>query len=73
MESSLSKNKHGTPLSGLVGLENVWFPEIKHLLQTDNLVYYGIRDLDPYEKYIVDIFQIQNIMNFVKRMELSLV
>jgi arginase len=60
-ESSLSKNTHGTPVSGLIGLEKTWIPEIKHLLKPENLVYYGIRDLDDYEKDILNKNNIKTI------------
>jgi arginase len=53
LESSISKNTHGTPLSGLIGLESTWIPEITHLLKPSNLVYYGIRDLDDFEKDVL--------------------
>jgi len=48
-ESSLSKNLHGMPLSGIVGYEKPWF-EIKSNLPLDNLLYFGIRDLDLFER-----------------------
>jgi arginase len=53
LKSSLTKNTHGTPLSGLLGLETPWIPEITHLLKPSNLVYYGIRDLDEFEKNVL--------------------
>ena len=61
LEASKSKNTHGTPLSGLIGLEQPWIPNIKHLLKPHNLIYYGIRDLDDYEKDVLNKYDIQVI------------
>ena len=61
LESSISKNTHGTPLSGLIGLEPVWTPEIIHLLKPENLVYYGIRDLDDFEKEVLKKYNIKSV------------
>jgi arginase len=60
-ESSLSKNTHGTPLSGLIGLEKPWLSEITHLLKPTNLIYYGIRDLDKYESDILMKYNIKSV------------
>jgi len=50
-ETSVSKNLHGTPVASLLGLEPYWysveFPP--HRLKPHNLVYFGIRDIDPPE------------------------
>jgi arginase len=62
LESSISKNTHGTPLSGLIGLENPWIPEITHLLKPSNLVYYGIRDLDEFEKNVLIKHNIKTVL-----------
>lgn len=63
-ESSISKNKHGMPLSSLIGLEDPWISQIKKgILDPKNLIYYGIRDLDDYEKNIVKDFGIKIINN----------
>jgi len=61
LESSISKNTHGTPLSGLIGLEQVWIPEIKHLLKPHNLIYFGIRDLDDFEKCVLHKYNIKSV------------
>lgn len=61
MESSISKNTHGTPLSGLIGLEPPKIPEITHLLKPENLVYYGIRDLDDFEKEVLIKYNIKTV------------
>ena len=54
--SSLTKNTHGMPVSGLVGLEPNWISTSNHLLKPSNLVYYGIRDLDTAEvEFISDL------------------
>ncbi len=47
--SSITKNLHGMPLSGIVGYEKPWF-NIKENLPLSNLLYFGIRDLDQFEK-----------------------
>jgi arginase len=60
-ESSLSKNTHGTPLAGLIGLEPAWIPEIKTLLKPENLIYYGIRDLDKFETNVLKRYGIKSI------------
>ena len=54
-ESSKSKNYHGMPLSYLTGLsKNSDFSFIHHTLDFDNLMYIGIRDIDHYEKKIIE-------------------
>ena len=59
MESSKSKNTHGMPLAGLIGLEDAWFPEIKIKLKPSNLVYFGVSDLDEYETNIIKEYNIK--------------
>lgn len=49
MEASITKNIHGQPLAGIMGYEDPWFP-IKSNLPFSNLLYFGIRDLDDFEK-----------------------
>ena len=61
LESSISKNTHGTPLSGLIGLEPPWIADITHLLKPCNLVYYGIRDLDDFEKEVLLKYNIKTV------------
>lgn len=48
-ESSLSKNYHGMPLAGIVGYEKPWF-DFDLTLPMKNLLYFGIRDLDTFER-----------------------
>ena len=61
-ESSLSKNYHGMPLSYLTGIDcNKSFKFIKNFLDMDNLLYVGIRDIDDFEKNIIDKYKIKYI------------
>tara|TARA_Y100000389_G_scaffold5404_1_gene5183 strand:+ start:15653 stop:16468 length:816 start_codon:yes stop_codon:yes gene_type:complete len=54
LNDSVSKNYHGMPLSFLTGLDkDNKFSFIKNLLDFDNLLYIGIRDLDNFEKEII--------------------
>lgn len=54
MESSLSKNRHGTPVAYAAGLDKCWFDETLNIkMDFDKLIYVGIRDLDPFEKKVV--------------------
>lgn len=54
-QSSKSKNLHGMPLAYLTGLcQNPDFSFIKTTLPFKNLLYIGIRDIDPFEKKIID-------------------
>jgi arginase len=54
-DESESKNFHGMPLAYLTGLDNnVNFPFIKNKLKFKNLLYIGIRDIDPFEKKIIE-------------------
>jgi arginase len=66
MEASPSKNIHGQPMAAIMGYENAWFP-IKAILPTTNLLYYGIRDLDPFE---VEMIHRDNIYNTRKLEEI---
>lgn len=52
MQASLTKNIHGQPLAGILGFEEPWFP-IKTKLSTTNLLYFGIRDIDDFEKQMI--------------------
>jgi arginase len=59
--SSTTKNYHGMPLAFLSHLDsdsNLDF--IKTSLKLENLIYLGIRDIDPYEKEILDKYEISN-------------
>jgi len=55
-ETSFTKNIHGMPpLASLTGLMPHWY-RIKNprfILPTQNLLYIGIRDLDPFEEIII--------------------
>ena len=61
-KSSLSQNIHGMPLAFLTGLVSdndlVNYKFIKNKLPFENIMYIGLRDIDPYEK---DILQSKNI------------
>lgn len=57
--SSMSKNHHGMPLAGLLGFEESWV-EIDNKLDTEHLLYYGIRDIDPFEKEMIEKYNIYN-------------
>lgn len=48
-ETSVSKNLHGMPVAALLGLHHHWFDGPKRALKAENLVYFGIRDIDPPE------------------------
>ena len=61
-ESSDSKNYHGMPLSFLTGLDyNSNFDFIKNNLSFDNLMYIGIRDIDPFEKEQLEKYNIKYV------------
>jgi len=55
-DSSITKNIHGMPLASLTGLMPHWYGVNKNrfILPTNNLLYIGIRDLDPFEETIVE-------------------
>lgn len=54
-KNSISKNYHGMPLAFLTGLDyNPKFNFIKNILPMKNILYIGIRDIDDYEKKIID-------------------
>ena len=50
-KSTLSGNKHGTPLSVCIGLEKMHWVSRMSLknLPVENLTYVGIRDIDDFE------------------------
>ena len=66
-ESSPSGNLHGMPLAYLTGLENTNNTkntnnfEINYLLDFKNLIYIGLRDLDPFEEEVINKYNIQYI------------
>jgi len=62
-QASLTKNIHGMPVGALTGLMEHWYRIRKNrtLLDMQNLIYVGIRDLDKFEQETI----IKNrIMNF---------
>lgn len=65
MEASITKNIHGQPLASIMGYENPWFP-IKETLPATNLLYFGIRDLDDYEKEMINKNNIFNTSDLQK-------
>lgn len=72
--SSKTKNYHGMPLSILTGLDkNSPLIFQKHVLPFNNLLYIGIRDIDPFEKSIINTYSIQKItvddLNYKEDME----
>ena len=49
--TSLSGNEHGMPLSIITGLDEEWrWTKKLKKLPYKNLMYYGLRDMDPFEK-----------------------
>jgi len=65
-DSSLTKNIHGMPVGALIGLMDHWYnihnKYTKHSpLAAQNLLYIGIRDLDPFER---DTIMTHGIPNF---------
>lgn len=64
MEASLSKNLHGQPLAGILGFEEPWF-RIKSTLPVSNLLYFGIRDLDQFEKEKITEHNIFNTLDLI--------
>jgi len=55
IEKSKSKNIHGMPLAFITGLENSWKWTDKLIkLKMKDLYYWGIRDIDPFEKSIIN-------------------
>lgn len=60
--SSTTDNIHGMPLGYLTGLDySNKFLFINNLLKFENLLYIGIRDLDPFEQKIINLCNIQSI------------
>jgi arginase len=60
-ESSPTGNFHGMPLSVLLGIGNRpsgLFAEFWGVLNPKKLIYVGLRDLDPYEKYLIKSYGI---------------
>lgn len=67
-EASNTKNIHGMPLASLTGLMPHWYKvkKSRFILPTQNLLYIGIRDLDPFEETIVKNKQIIYFNSFHK-------
>ena len=74
-ETSVTGNTHGMPVSCLFNLMPHWYDVNKkhHILKPDNLVYIGIRDLDPPEINIINKLNIkysktlnEDIIEFIK-------
>jgi arginase len=67
-EASNTKNIHGMPLASLTGLMPHWYrvEKSRFILPTQNLLYVGIRDLDPFEETIVKNKQISYFNSFDK-------
>ena len=56
-ESSESGNLHGMPLGSLLGHDNIYnLPTIK----PEQLIYIGLRDVEPYEQKIIDDLNIES-------------
>ena len=51
-ESSPSGNQHGMPIACLTGIED-YFPKSQPLLDPDNIVYLGLRDVDDFESDVI--------------------
>ena len=62
--SSCTKNLHGMPLGCLLGHDNIYnLPEI----YPEQIIYIGLRDLDPYETAIIDELNIEKYdMEYLK-------
>lgn len=60
-DKSKSKNYHGMPLAFLTGLEDTKINTFNINLPFKDILYIGIRDLDNYEKEIIDKYNIKYI------------
>jgi len=58
-ESSHTKNLHGMPLGFLTGLDKSFINMNGNELPTENLLYYGLRDIDAFEQKTLDKHNIQ--------------
>jgi arginase len=60
--SSKTKNYHGMPLGFLTGLDyNNKFYFLNNRLDFKNIIYIGLRELDPYEKKVIQTCNIESI------------
>jgi len=91
IEKSSTNNVHGMPLHFLSqnNKNYIPFPFIKQTLNLNNLMYIGLRDIDDYEKEIIDMYKIKiidshsfnydpeksshQIMNFFRRFSFSFI
>ena len=61
-EQSESKNFHGMPLSILTGIEkNSNLNFINKKINPQNILYVGIRDIDPFEQEIISEYKMTNV------------
>jgi arginase len=65
-DTSNSKNTHGMPVAPLIGLMDHWWnsPYSHHKLKPSNLLYVGIRDLDPGEIGFINKLNITNFSTY---------
>lgn len=68
-DTSATGNLHGMPLSFLLGLNSFDEPlELSNRLKPDQLIYVGLRSLDPFEKVMIQKLQIPTFdMNFINK------
>lgn len=60
--STSTNNIHGMPLGFLTGLDyNPYFHFIKNFIKFENILYIGLRDIDKFEKNILNICKIKSI------------
>uniref|UniRef100_A0A6C0IL29 Arginase n=1 Tax=viral metagenome TaxID=1070528 RepID=A0A6C0IL29_9ZZZZ len=62
-DASLTKNMHGMPVGALTGLMEHWYTVNNNqaILQPKNIIYVGIRDLDAFERKMIEE---KGIVNF---------
>lgn len=72
-DSTESGNKHGTPLSICTGMEQQHWASRMNLdkLRFDKLTYCGIRDIDTFEKEIIDandirVLDVKSLIKYIK-------
>jgi arginase len=59
--SSLTGAFHGMPVAFLLGFDRMLDqPWISTYLKPENLIYFGVRDLDPEEKRFLDVYKIRH-------------
>jgi arginase len=66
LETSITKNIHGMPVAPLVGLMDHWWNSsyIHYKLKPENLLYVGIRDLDPAEVDFINELKIPHFPTY---------